>query len=241
MAMSLTLVALFGYIIWGFDYFDELHVQTTMTAAVALHPLLITLDIRKIEGAFRRFDWLTLGGVFLSSAFLMVALGDRWESTFLVIAGGSLVAAVTPLIVYVITIGKNRFLIAAVIPTVLAGLTYGYLQVEISAELVSVLIPFVLFAGIPWILALRLSWECARRTQRRPLIGPFMESLTMFFVAVPLVAFAVLSVQLVTDEQTWMALAGIFASFVFGSAVSTPFRQFLRALGGFEEQHGERR
>lgn len=89
--------------------------------------------------------------------------------------------------------------------------------------------------GVPWIIALRCSWECARRTQHRRRMGPFMESLTLFLVAVPLVTLAILSVMAVTDGQHWIALAGIVVSFLFSSAVATPFGQFLRALGKLDE------
>ena len=96
---------------------------------------------------------------------------------------------------------------------------------------------FAMYAGIPWIFALRLSWECAERTRQRLLMGPFMESFTMFLVAVPFVTLAILSVMAVTDGQHWITLAGIVASFLFSNAVATPFARFLRRLGGFDENH----
>ena len=40
----------------------------------------------------------------------------------------------------------------------------------------------------------------------------------------------------VTDGQHWIALAGIVVSFLFSSAVATPFRNFLRAFGRLDEQ-----
>ena len=70
-------------------------------------------------------------------------------------------------------------------------------------------------------------------------MGPFMESLTMFLVAVPLVTLAILSVMAVTDGQHWIALAGIVVSFLFSSAVATPFSKFLRALAELEKQQRE--
>ncbi len=65
-------------------------------------------------------------------------------------------------------------------------------------------------------------------------MGPAMESLTMFLVAVPLVALAMLSAEAAMEEDIWVAVAGIVASFLFSSAVATPFRKFLRTLAGLD-------
>ena len=57
----------------------------------------------------------------------------------------------------------------------------------------------------------------------------------MFLLIVPLTIIAILSVKAITDEGIWVAVAGILIGFLFSSAVSTPFRQFLRALGELDE------
>ena len=138
---------------------------------------------------------------------------------------------------YWITRGKS-LLVAAVMLNI--GAAWLWLELEILKSdaglefLLGSLFAAMCF-GIPWVIALRYSWECAKRTQHRRRVGPFMESLTMFLVAVPLVTLAILNVMAVTDGQHWIALAGIVVSFLFSSAVATPFRKFLRALGSLDE------
>lgn len=237
LAMSLVGVSLLGYIIWDFDQFDQLSLRIGASAVLALLPLLILLDIRAEQKSFHGFDRYTSGVMVIAVLLFLIAFGGRRESTSMVLNGASLVASILPLVAYVMIVRKNRFMLVAVIPTVFAGLVYLYLQVrsDINTEHLLILVPFVLSVGIPWISALRLSLEVAKRTRHLHLSGPFMESLTMLLVAVPLVVLAILSVMAVTDGQHWIALAGIIVSFLFSSAVATPFARFLRALGGFDK------
>ena len=199
--MSLIGSGLFAYIIWDFDQFDQPNLRITASAALSLLPLLILLDIRAEQKSFHRFDRYTLGVMLVAVLMFMIAFGGRRGSTSMVLNGAALVASILPFIAYVMVVRKNRFMIVAVVPIVFAGLVYLYLQVrsDLDTEHLLILVPFVLFVGLPWIFALRLSLEVAKRTQHLHLMGPFMESLTMFLVAVPLVTLAILSVMAVTD------------------------------------------
>lgn len=133
---------------------------------------------------------------------------------------------------------KNPLLVTAVALNI--GVAWLWLGLEmlksgIGVEFLLGPLFVAMCAGVPWIVALRCSWESAKHAQHCHRKGPFMESLTMFLAAVPFVTLAILSVMAVTDGQHWIALAGIVVSFLFSSAVATPFRKFLRAMGKLDE------
>ncbi len=133
---------------------------------------------------------------------------------------------------------RQHLLVATAVLTVgvaFMSLVFLLSKSGLEFELVLLPLPFVMFAGIPWIVATRWSWERAGHTRHRPLMGLFMESLTMFLVVVPLTVIAILAVRVITDEPIWVAVAGIVIALLFSSAISEPFGKFLRALGGLDE------
>ena len=155
---------------------------------------------------------------------------------------GFLCVLVFPTCIYYWVANRQPFLVTSAALNI--GVAWLWLDLEIlkSGAGVEFLLGPLLVAmcsGIPWIITLRCSWERAKRTQHCHRMGPFMESLTMFLVAVPLVTLAIVSVMAVTDGQHWIALAGIVVSFLFSSAVATPFSKFLRALAELEKQQRE--
>ena len=238
---AMTSVLVFA---WVFDFMEELYLQILVTLVATL--VLGSLFFGKVRKGFQ-FDNFKITGLWMSipMALLVGALINFYLDrlillmpTWVVLNIGFLLILIPIGFIYWYIAGKRRFLEAAA--TLNIGVAWLWLHLEIlksgaEAEFLLGLLAIAMYFGIPWIVILRLFWEGAKRTRCRPLAEPFMESLTMLLVAGPLVALVMLSTKVVTDDRNWIALSGIVVSFLFSSAVSTPFRQFLRALGGFDE------
>ena len=235
---------------WFSSYAGEFYAQISTTLLVIF--LLIAFFFKKVREAFAIDTFKsTLLWLLVPLALLVVVLIDMYLDrlisilpTWLVLNIGFIAMLVFPAFIYYWVAKKQPLLVTAValnIGVAWLWLTIEILKAGVGVEFLLGPLFIAMCLGIPWIIALRLSWEYAKRTRRNHLLmGPAMDSLTMFLVAVPLVTFAILSVMAVTDGQHWTSLAGIIVSFLFSSAVSTPFARFLRALGGFDE-HCERR
>ena len=230
---------------WFSSFAGGLYVQIPTTLLTA--SLLIALFFEKTRQGFA-LDNIQRVSLWLSIpvALVVVALSNLYlerlvsiAPTWLALNIGFLFMVGPPAYIYWQIARKRQFLVMAAALNI--GIAWLWLVLEVlkagaGVEFVLGPLAIAMYAGVPWILALRLSLECAKRTQHCRHLGPLMESLTMFLVAVPLVTLAILSVMAVTDGQHWMALAGIVVSFLFSSAVATPFRKFLRALGRLDEQ-----
>ena len=233
--------------LWFSSYADELYVQIPITLLIA--SLLIALFFEKTKQGFG-LDNIQRVSLWISFPLALLAIilidmyFDRLVSLIppvIALNIGFLCVLVFPTYIYYWVADRQPFLMTSAALNI--GVAWLWLDLEIlksDAGVEFLLGPLLvaMCSGIPWIITLRCSWECAKRTQHRHRMGPFMESLTMFLVAVPLVTLAILSVMAVTDGQHWIALAGIVVSFLFSSAVATPFRKFLRALGRLGEQQG---
>lgn len=234
--------------VWLPSYASGLYIQIPATLLTA--SLLIALIFGKTRQAFELHRiqsvglWasipLTLLAVILIDMYLerLISITHTWLALnigFLPMIGPAAYAY------YWIT-KREPILVTAVALNVVAMWLWLELEILKSDAGVEFLLGSLFVAmcfGIPWIIALRCSWERTMRTQYRRCMGPFMESFTMFLIAVPLVTLAIMIVMAVTDGQHWIALAGIVVSFLFSSAVATPFRKFLRALGRLDEQQRE--
>ena len=230
---------------WFSSYAGELYTQIPITLLVV--SVLIALFFKKVRDGIEIDKFKnTLPWLLLPAAFLVATLSnlylDRLVSLIPAWLGlniGFLIMLAPVAFIYWLIAGKRRFIVMAASLNI--GMAWLWLNLETlkdgaGAEFVLGALAITMYLGVPWTLALRLSWEYAERTRRRPFMGPFMESFTMFLVAVPLVTLAILSVMAVTDGQHWIALAGIIVSFLFSNAVAGPFALFLKRLAGLDKE-----
>ena len=94
-----------------------------------------------------------------------------------------------------------------------------------------VMFPIVLIVGV--LLALVGWWLLARAEQvrQRPIGGPLMESLSMFFLFLPLIVLAIVAPRTLPNGEIWSAVFGTIVGVLFSSVVSVPLRQFLLDWG----------
>ena len=230
---------------WFSSYAGELYTQIPTTLLVV--SVLVALFFKKVRDgiAIDKFK-NTLPWLVLPAAFLVLILSnlylDRLVSLipgWLALNIGFLIMLAPAAFIYWLTARKRHFIVMAASLNI--GMAWLWLNLEIlkdgaGAEFVLGVLAITMYLGIPWTLMLRLSWKYAERTRHRLLMGSFMESFTMFLVAVPLVTLAILSVMAVTDGQHWIALAGIIVSFLFSNAVAAPFALFLKRLAGLDKE-----
>ena len=242
LVMSLVALASLIFMIWGFHFFEDLYVQILMTTALSILPLLFLIEVRNPQSGSRMFSSSMFGVMLTSILFLAIAFGGRYNLSFLVLNSASLVLSLPLLFTHWYVVRRNRLLMVAVFPTIIMGSLYVASEIiqldtalDTAADLLLLPLPFVLFIGLIWAGFARWFLERAKQSRHRPLLGPFMESITMFLLVVPLAALAMFSVSAVMEEDIWVAVAAILVGFLFSSAVSTPFRQFLRALGELDE------
>ena len=240
LVMSLVTLVSLTVLIWDFHLLEGLYLQILMTTALLILPLPILIEVRNPQSSFRMFSLSMFGLMLMSMLFLAIAVGGRYDSSLLVLNSVSLVLSLPLLFAHWHVACRNRLLRVAVLPTIITGFIYvasEVLQLDAAADPLLLPLPFVLFIGLIWALFARWSLERAKQSKHRSLLGPFMESITMFLLVVPLAVLAMFSVNAAMEEDIWVAVAAILVGFLFSNAVSTPFRKFLRALGELDENH----
>ena len=188
LVMSLVTVASLMVLIWDFDFFEDLYVQILMTTALSILPLLILMEVRNSHSYARRFRLDMFGVMLMFMLFLAIAFGGRYHLSFLVLNSASLVLSLPLLFAHGYVVRSNRFLMVAVFPTTIMGFIYvasEIIQLDTAADLLLLPLPFVLFIGLIWAGFARWFLEQAKQSRHRPLLGPFMESITMFLLVVP--------------------------------------------------------
>lgn len=234
--------------VWGFDYIDELYVKVLLTLLA-----VVLLIAPFFEGARAGFEidklmnailWMSLPTTLLVLALIntylerLVALTPPW----IALNFGILLVSALSLCIYWKIAWKKPLLMMAAALTVGVACLWSTLEIwetGIGVELLLLPLPFIMFAGIPWVATVWLSLERVTVTRHRPVLGPAMESLLMFLLAVPFTIFVILLVRVICGEGIWVVIAGIIASFLFSNAVATPFRELLRGLGRLDEQQGD--
>ena len=173
------------------------------------------------------------------SGFLIMALAIETDN-YAVIISVVLILVSLPLlsVLWYLTKGK-RLLQLAAIPLIIAALLYLAPPVTVTGLKLDFLLlplPVVSCVLIVWALAARRTLTLAQRWRRCPVWGPLMESLTMLFIAIPIVALTVLVVNDLRFGEIWVAVSGVVVGVLFGNAVSTPLRRFLLALGDLSQK-----
>ena len=249
--MSLVALASLFFLIWYFDYFEDSYVQFLISILVSIIPLTILVEVRNAMSESRRFSVFTFGFMTLSVSFLAIGLGGENDLGFLVINAASVVVSMPWLWFCWEIARRNQLLMIATVPTLTAWFIYLAILVVLPIreadarssdairewDVLLVPLPLVAFTGSILVFLAWRSLICTANSRGRPVKGPVMESTTMFLLVVPFASLVMFIVDALTHEPIWVAVAGILVGFLFSNAVSTPFARFLRALGGFDENH----
>ncbi len=221
--------------VWVFEYYESIYTNLVVTLLVV--SFFISLFFKRIrqklevDNSYNAFLWLSPS---ITIPFSNVA------ASFIPPNVGLVLLSAPGVWIYWKLANKQPLLMVTAALTVGVAcllLIIAILKSGIGAEYLILPLPFTLYAGLPWVLAAWWALDQARRSRHRHLMGPAMESLTMFLLVVPLAMFSILSVRAATGASIWVAVTGIVIGVLFSSAVAEPFRQFLRALGKLDENH----
>ena len=240
-AMGLIGLSSLGFVVWGFGLFEELLVPVSMTVALAVASLLLLASIRNFKRELQKFRFELLVSALFTISLLAVVFGGRYDLPFLVLNGASLVASLPWLWLSWFIAAQNRLVLAGLITHAVALFAYLLILIVLPDGTLDVFLlplPALSVVGVVWSPFLSQSMVCTARARHRPLLGPGMESLTMFIMVMPPTVLAVLIADALTNGPVWVTVAGVTAGLSFSSAVATPFRRFLRALGRLDEQQG---
>ena len=238
-------VSILGYpmfiaLVWYTGLVDELSVRIILTLLYTLIPLSTLLHASR-TGAERRK--LSVGSIGLQSAILaalLLGLSVKfdWPGLGLIVA---LLLTLAPYLwLFLFLIRRAPLLGVALVPAMVMAEAFLVIPLTISegVRLESLLLPLfvILPLSIVWSVAGHFLLKCAQKHRRKKIWGPFLESILMVLLFLPLTALAIyIPVEL--DDRTWLAVSVTVVGVLFGSVASTPLRQFLLDVGRLSPIH----
>ena len=245
--VSILGYAIFIALVWYTDFFGELSTRIILTLLYTFIPLSAILQDPCAEGKSREFLWWNIGLQLIVLAFLLIALSGKfdWPGFGLIVA--LLLTLVPYLLLFLFFIRKAPLIGVALVPAAVMATAYLVIPLTISAgfklELVLFPLPVMLALSVVWSVPAYFLWKCARKRRCKKIWGPFLESVLMVFLFLPLTALAISIPILLTDAGyltdygTWLAVSLTIVGVLFGSVVSTPLRQFLLDVGKLPPIH----
>ena len=219
--------------VWCFDQIDDLSakiVVNTLSAVVAATFLSNGLSSNPER---HKLSWPGVWIATVSLAGLLILIGNRADSPTLVLNSGAIISSFPALWIYYSLAKGMRLLQIWIVPIIGAALLF-WITLIIPTGLVSDILllplPIISYLCIAWGLATKWSLAGMERMQKRTIWGPAMESLSMFLLVAPLIILAMLAVYALQVDDFWVAVSGVMVGLLFGNAVSTPLRYFLRDM-----------
>ena len=234
--MTLLILAMLTYFIWGFGHIDRLYDSVVLNLLPAFFPPVAFYQGVRQKPEARRFDWSYFGYMVFMFLALMLAISDEYDLDEL---GINIVVVMTSapwLVLFGILVRGKRILAVGMVPAamllmaywVLPGLSKGlephYSLIPLSA--VSVLL--ALWSFLVWLLFKGVDrWP----QPKHETLGPFMESLAMLFLFAPLMVLAIWVPRAFPGGEDWSVVLAAMVGVVFGSVISEPLTRFLRSYG----------
>ena len=237
--ISLLGLASIAIVLWFFDPITDLPAKVIATLVYAINTFLHLLDGFTKNQQGRKFDPIHFGLMVLTFCLLIIVLADRANLPLVAVNVLSIGVSFPPLWALWQLAKGERLLLFAIVPLIIAASLYlvpPITSAGISLDHLFVPLPIVSFGCVAWALITRWFLISARRWQRCLTWGPGLESVTMFFIVVPLVALTMLAFDALAFGEIWVAVSGVVVGVLFGSLVSTPLRQFLLSLANLSSK-----
>ena len=242
--LGLMAFALITYFIWGFDHIDRLYDSIVLNLAAAVLPVTAFIEAIRQEGSRFRVDWLSLGSAIYLGLAVLFTFSVKVDLDAVVINAAAIMVSIPWLFISAFMVRQKKVLVVGTVPAGLILFLYIFISIfPNSVELNLALLPLIVVAPITaiWTFLVWILFKGVDRWRRRPIWGPGVESIAMLFLAAPSVALAMLVASALPIGDTVVAIIGVFAGLIFSSAVSTPFRKFLRNLGNLSGHPRRRR
>ena len=230
----------FAALMWFPDLIDGTSTRVLLMLLYAVIPLSALFDTSDDRAERRQFIWWNLGFVLLILGLLLIAMSDRFNWPLLGMNVLFVMISAPFLLVFAILIRGTPLTGVALVPSTIVAVVYLTIPGDSSAiriELLLIPLPIVLIGSVVWSYVARLLLNQARKRRQVPIWGPASESLSMLFLFLPLVLFAIMMPRALTDDQIWLAASVTIIGVLLGSVVSTPLRQFLLDLGQLRPIH----
>ena len=234
--MTLLILGMLTYFIWGFDYIDRLSDSVVLNLLPVYFPPVAFYQAVRQKPEARRFDWSYFGYIVFMFFALLLAISDRYDLDEL---GINIVVVMTSapwLVVFGILVRGKRILAVGMVPAAMLLMTYWvapaisdglelhYSLIPLSA--VSILL--ALWSFLVWLLFKGVNrWSLPKHET----LGPFMESLAMLFLFAPLMVLAIWVPRAFPGGEDWSVVLAAMVGVVFGSVISEPLTRFLRSYG----------
>ena len=239
--LTLLILAMLTYFIWGFDYVEGLFDSLVMNLLPAALPPLAFVEAMREKSGGRRFSWWNAELASFLLLALALAVSDKFDIDAL---GINVVVTMTSspwLVIFVILIREKRILAIGMVPAAVALMVYWVVPLLSSdVELHYFLIPLTTVSLITaaWTTLVWILFKGVDRWPRHPTLGPLMEGLGMLSLFMPLMVLAIGVPRMIPGGDDLSVILAAIVGVVFGSVVSTPLARFLRSYGNLPSHRG---
>ena len=232
--MTLLVLAMFTYFIWGFDHIDRLYDSIVVNLLPAYFPPVEFYQAMRRTPEARRFNWWYAGFIGFLGLALLLVISDRYDFDELGINVVVILISAPWLIIFWMLVRGKRILVIGMVPA--AVLLMGYWVAPViseGSELQYFLIPLpavsILLAA--WTFLVWLLFKGVDRWPKDPTLGPLIESLAMLSLFLPIMVLAIWIPRTIPGGEDWSVVLAAMVGVVFGSVISEPLGRFLRSYG----------
>ena len=232
--LTLLGLAILTYIIWGFDYIDNLDDRVVMTLLPAVLPPLAFFEAIRQKRKGLRLSFWNAAVVFFLGLMLALAVSDKFD---LDVVGINVVVIMTSspwLFIFGMLVREKRILAIGMVPAAMLLMAYWVVPAFSSdLELHYFLIPFtaVSLVTAAWTVLVWILFKGVDRWPEHATLGPLMESLAMLSLFMPLMVLAIWVPRTIPGGDDWSVVLAAMVGVVFGGVISEPLGRFLRSYG----------
>ena len=215
---------------WYSGLIDDLSARILISVLVAIMPVAEFLSGPRPWKSRGELIWFTL---FFVPVFLF-ATGHKFDLRVLS-SNAAMGVAVLPWCWLVWQLMGRSLLLSTVLILALAVMMIYWVAAlsEFGGppEILLLPLPTVLFGGVFWAPAARLTLYFARRWKDRPMGGPGMQALAMTILFFPVILVAVVVPWMLELRPIWSAVSLTIVGVLLSAVVSDPLRRFLVEWG----------
>ena len=232
--MTLLILAILTYIIWGFDHIDRLYDSVVLNLLPAILPPMVFYEALHQEREARRFRWWYGEFLLFLGLALLFVIADKYDVDELGINVLVIMASSPWLLIFWILVRGKRILAIGMVPAAIILMGYwvvsGFLDgLELQYFLIP--LPVVSLVTATWTALVWIFFKGIDRWPKHPTLAPLMESLAMLSLFMPLMVLAIGVPRTIPGGEDWSVVLAAMVGVVFGSVVSEPLTRFLRSYG----------
>ena len=232
--LTLLILAMLTYFIWGFDYIDRLYDSVVLNLLPAVLPPLAFFEAMRQERKGLRLSLWNAGFLFFLALALGLAISERFDFDAL---GLNVVVIMTSspwLFIFGKLVGEKRILAIGMVPAALVLMAYWAVPAFSSElDLQYFLVPLIAVSPVTaaWTVLVWIFFKGVDRWPDHHTLGPLMESLAMLTLFMPLMVLAIWVPRTIPGGDDWSVVLATIVGVVFGSVISEPLGRFLRSYG----------